>query len=294
MPIIVLLLAALALPAYGAVVYLKDGSQVRGTVVGATALDLTLSIREGSLTISVDQIERVDYSEASGTPPPPSAPPLPVEPPSDPVSAPEEDYRQLISPAFGFDAPVSNVHIAGGSLPNGYSGGLTGVQYLFFPTKRFGAGIDFTYFNRAPTDSQGFLPNTVARVSGDTTLLMAVVRYELKDTGHVRPFILAGAGGGYNTLAIDARPVLGAVWSDTGTGEYRRVVDGGAWVPAATFRAGLDFVFFRRMLITGEVGWTGMPGAHYAATTQGQALGLGNATGPLNALVFGARWGWRF
>ena len=290
----VLLLAALALPARGAVVYLKDGSHVKGTVVAATALDLTLSIPEGTLTISSDQIDRVDYSEASGTPPPPASE-EPQAPPSEPAPEPRtEDYRQLVSPTFGFAGPLNNVNAGGQSLQNGYAGGMTGVQYLYFLTKRLAAGVDLTYFNRAQTDGQAFLANTVARVSGDTTLMMAVLRYELKDAGHVRPFILAGAGGGYSTLAIDARPVFGAVWSDTGTAEYRRVVDGSAWRPGATLRAGLDFAYFRRMLITGEIGWTGLAGARYAATTQGQALGLGDATGPTNALVFAARWGWRF
>ena len=293
----VLLLAASAIPASGAVVYLKDGSRVKGTIVGATAMDLTVLLPEGTLTISSDRIARVDYSDSSEVPPPPSmpTPPPPAAPPPEPAEEPEaRDHKQLISPAFGFAVPLSNVNVAGQSIPNGYAGGLTGVQYLYFFNDRLAAGADFTYFNRSPTDAQAFLPNTVAHVGGDTTLLMAVLRYELRDSGRVRPFILAGAGGGYSTLRIDARPVSGATWLDTGTAEYRRVVDGSAWRPGATLRAGLDFVFFRRMMITAEMGWTGLSGARYAATSLGQALGLGDATGPVNALAFSARWGWRF
>ncbi len=297
----ILLLTSLAMPASAAIVYLKDGSQATGTVVGATALDLTLLTSEGTLKISAGRIERVDYAGQSEPAPPPSIPPPPMPeeaPAQEPVATPPpaDDHRQLVSAAFGYAAPLSNVNIGGQTLHNGYVGGLASVQYLYFPTKRLGAGIDVTYSNRSSVYlKQNFLPNTVARVSGDTTLLMAVVRYELRDKGHVRPFVLAGAGGGYNTLQIDARPLdSSAGWSDTGTHEYRRVVSGGAWEPAATLRAGLDFVFFRRLLITGEIGWTGLAGARYAATSQGAALGLGDATGPVNAVVIATRCGWRF
>src|SRR5689334_3018076 len=56
--------AALALSAASvdaATIYLKDGSQLKGTVVGATARDVDLYTQDGTLHISTDRILRVDY-----------------------------------------------------------------------------------------------------------------------------------------------------------------------------------------------------------------------------------------
>ena len=96
---------ALASAAQAAVIYLKDGSQVRGTVVSATARDIQLHTPDGVQTISTDRILRVDYSESgSSVAPEQVATPEPVpsepEPPRvwrSPYRAPTEEFNRSFS-----------------------------------------------------------------------------------------------------------------------------------------------------------------------------------------------------
>src|SRR5260221_12856011 len=87
----------LTLSAQAAVVYLKDGSQVHGTVVSATARDIELFTPHGTLHINADQIVRIDYAENESKPPPSS------EPTSPPTQTPP-------SPAPAYEPPVRPYH----------------------------------------------------------------------------------------------------------------------------------------------------------------------------------------
>lgn len=85
-------------------------------------------------------------------------------------------------------------------------------------------------------------------------------------------------------------------WADTGTHETRRLIDDASWTPAASARLGvdLDVDALAPGVVTLEAGWTGLASARYGATPQGQKLGLGGISGPLNVVTFTARYGWRF
>jgi opacity protein-like surface antigen len=280
-------LAAGAARAEAAVVTLKDGSILRGAVVGQTADGLQLSTPDGTLHIGLDRVLRVDYVEEAAPPPLPDLP--------SPGEAAPSSRRQFVSVGIGLMEPVGSVNfhsIGGGSADNGDLGGQVGVQYVYFLTPRLGAGLDFDYFNRGGTISERLYPSASASVGGDTDLLLAVLRYSLADRGTARPFVLVGAGGGWNTTTVDVRP---AVWADTGTHETRRLIDDGAWVPAASVRLGvdLDLGALQPGVVTFELGWTGLASARYGATPQGQALGLSGVSGPLNIISFTARCGWR-
>ena len=68
-----ILLAVGAARAGAAVVTLKDGSSLRGNVVGQTLDGVELATPDGTLHIGLDRILRIDYAEP---------PPLRCEPPS--------------------------------------------------------------------------------------------------------------------------------------------------------------------------------------------------------------------
>ncbi|MBV9080378.1 MAG: hypothetical protein JO102_04580, partial [Elusimicrobia bacterium] len=72
--LVVAVFLAAAASADAAVVYLKDGGQIRGTVVGATTQDLQLYTPDGTLKIATDRILRVDYNDNAPTAPATSAP----------------------------------------------------------------------------------------------------------------------------------------------------------------------------------------------------------------------------
>lgn len=215
------------------------------------------------------------------------APPLAASPP---------ERRRLVSLGLGLIEPVSKVDfrsIGGGSADNGDLGAQLGAQYVYFLSPRVGVGLDVDYFNRSGTLSTRLYPAADASVSGDTWVMLAILRCMLADRGRARPFILLGAGGGWNKTTVDVHP---SVWADTATHETRRLVDDSAWTPAASVRLGLDLDADDHAagIVTLEAGWTGLAGARYASTPRGSALGLSGVSGPLNILSFTARYGWRF
>src|SRR5689334_15256583 len=71
-----------------AVIYLKDGSRLRGTVVGATAQNIIVHTADGILTITNDRLRRIDYEETAIEVPPAAA-----------VVAPVPAQREVITPA---------------------------------------------------------------------------------------------------------------------------------------------------------------------------------------------------
>jgi hypothetical protein len=290
-----LCLAACASRAGAAVVTLKDGSRLRGKIVGQTLDGIELSTPDGTLHIGQDRILRVDYAEPPGlaiplpgeiaTPPPP--------PKVAPVAAPSE-RRQIASLGIGLIQPVSRVNfhsIGGGSADNGDLGVQFGGQYVYFLTPHLGAGVDAGYFDRSGTVSERLYPQASASVGGDTWLMLGILRYSFGNPGTVRPFLLAGAGGAYNSETVDVQP--SGLWPNTMTHETRRLIDDSAWTPAASARLGLD-IPVDEGVVTLEVGWTGLASARYAATPQGQSLGLQNISAPVSIISFTARYGWRF
>lgn len=234
----------------------------------------------------------VRASAADAAPPVDSPPALPGVP----ARAAPPERRQLVSLGLGLIEPVSKVHfrsIGGGSADNGDLGAQLGAQYVYFLSPRVGVGLDVNYFSRSGTLSTRLYPAADASVSGDTWLMLAILRCSLAERGMARPFILLGAGGGWNKTTIDVHP---SVWADTATHETRRLVDDSAWTPATSVRLGLDIDadVLAPGLVTLEAGWTGLAGARYAATPRGEALGLRNVSGPLSLIAFTARYGWRF
>lgn len=210
-------------------------------------------------------------------------------------AAPSE-RRRLVSLGLGMIVPVSKVNfhsIGGGSADNGDPGVQFGGQYVYFLTPRLGAGLNVDYFDRGGTLSTRLYPSADASVAGETWLLLGILRYTLADSGMARPFILIGAGAGWNKTMIDVRP---SVWADTGTHETRRLIDDSAWTPAASVRLGLDIAVDDLMagIVTLEAGWTGLASARYAGTPRGEARGLSNVSGSLSIMSFAARDGWRF
>lgn len=285
--VLVLSLVAWASLADAAVVTLKDGSRLRGTVTGQTADGIELSTPDGPLHIGRSRVETIDYSDES--PPPPSAPAA-----ARPVI---NERKHLVSLGIGFDVPTNNIDFHsipnGGQASNGDLGIQFGAQYLYYVTPRLGLGANFDYFDRDYTISPGLFPAATSSVGGDTLLMLGIARYTLVDDGWMRPFVLAGAGMGRNSTTVDVRA---SNWSDTNTHETRRLVDDTVWAPAATLRAGLDFYIepIEPGVITFEAGWTGLASETYGATPQGRAQGISGVSGPLNYITFTARYGWRF
>lgn len=275
-----------------AVVTLKDGSRLRGTVTGQTRDGVELSTPDGTLHISQSRIMAIDYSDEMPAPPP-GAPPGAAGP----TYAISPERKHFVSLGIGFDVPANSIDFhsipGGGEASNGDLGVQFGAQYFYYLTSRLGAGVNFDYFDRDYTISPGLFPNATSSVGGDTLLILGMLRYTLVDDGWMKPFVMAGAGGARNSTTVDVRA---SNWSDTNTHEVRRLVDDTVWAPAASIRGGVDFYIapIEPGVITVEAGWTALASERYGATPQGRAQGLSGVSGPLNYITFTARYGWRF
>ena len=283
-----------------ATVFLKEGGRLTGNVVSATDREVVLDTAQGRVRVDADRVASIDYgSGGSAAPAPIPTPP----PPKHRVERPPrreplfEPRHQSLSLDFGLVAPLNSVDfsgIGGGTANNGDVGPLIGLQYLYYATPLVAWGLEMNYANRSQTDSPGLVPNSFAHVSGDSLLLLGNFKYSLTSEGAVRPYVLLGAGGHLTTTTIDARPNPGFAWSDTGTGETRRLVDSSAVGAAFSVRLGLDFGFADPRVFGLEGGWTGLTNAGYQPTGQGRALGLSGSSGTLNYFTLAGRWGWTF
>lgn len=300
-----LIMIALLPTADAATVFLKDGSLVKGTIVGATARDVQLHTADGTLRISTERISRIEYSDAASTPETP-APSVPSdERPSDMVESFPLAYRTYerrplnhhFSFDFGLAVPASEVSFSeagGGSDDNGDSGGLFGFQYLYSFRPRWGLGLNMEFMNRSGADSSQLLPAADAEVSGNSFVIMPVIRYTLVKTGSVRPYLMAGIGANRTSTVIDAQPTIGFAWSDTSTDEPRRLINDRTWGLASTARFGIDFNAAGPNIFSLELGWTRFDNPKAEASFAGRDLGVNGVTGDLDVLTIGGRIGWKF
>jgi opacity protein-like surface antigen len=299
-----LLIAGFANEANAAVIYLKDGSQVRGTIVSATARDLQVHTPDGTLNITTERILRVEYAETAASAPAQAEPTPTTLPParSERLARPLElqtlaNTRQFFSLGIGVAAPLSRVDFSstdGGSDNNGNPGLLLSGQYLYGLTSRLSTGVNLEYFNRSGTNSQSLLPESNTDVFGNTVLMLAALKYSLIDHGGVRPYIMGGVGTNYTSTVVEATPNIGFGWSDTDTAETRTLVDENHWGFASTARLGVDFSMMDPSVFSIEAGWTRLSNGTYSATRAGKDVGLTSLSGNQNVLTFAARWGWRF
>lgn len=288
-----LALALLASAADASVILLKDGSRVEGTIVSATAREIVVYTENGTVRLDSDRIQSIDYAGAA-PPAPASEEPRRAEPSDEDLFGPRS---QSLSFDFGLAAPLNDVDFSaagGGRASNGDLGALFGFQYLKNVSARTALGAEFQYANRTWTDSPGLLPNADSRVSGDSLMFLAELKYSLTERGSARPYVLLGAGAHRTSLTVDAQPVPGFVWSDTNSDEARRLVDGSAWGAAFAARVGVDVAVSDPMVLAFEAGWMGTTRSRYGATPAGKALGLSNVSAPLHLFTLAVRWGWRF
>lgn len=290
---LLVLLASAAAPAGAAIVLLKDGARIEGTVLSATPQEVVLQTPSGPRRIDSSLVRSIEYETGAA---PPAAPSYPEAPRKEPWRSGTDN---LFSFGFGLAAPLSDVDfgaIGGGRANDGDLGPLFGVRYLRSVSPRFAAGVDFDYLHRSATNSPGLLRLANASVLGDNLLFMGVARWHLTGHGTARPYLLAGAGLSRSWTRVEAAPIPGFAWTDTNTDETRRLIDDSSWALAATARLGLDLSwdFTDPAVFSLEAGWTALQRRTYAATRSGRDLGLESVSSRLNLFTFAARWSWRW
>lgn len=274
--------------AEAAVVHLKDGRAVRGTVVSATARDLTLSTPEGTLTFDAANVSRVDYQD--DLPPPAAAPPAPARY----EFAPPKNELGL---GIGFTVPLGHVDLSGaggGRVANGTVGAGFGVSWFRRLDDKYLLGLSFDYLTRGGHVTDNGIPAGRTELSGDSVILLLNAKRSFPTGSFARPYVRLGLGGHLTSTILDAQPQPGFVWSNTSTDETRRLADGGAWGMAYAAGVGADFDLGASTFFGLDVGWTGLESAKVRPTAAGRALGLGSSSPRLHLIGVSGRWGWRF
>jgi len=293
-----LLMAALCLwaqPLRADTIHLKDGTSVQGSLMGAGPDSIELITVNGTMTIPRARITGVELSPPEN--PPAAAPPMLLK-----SEAPRLDREapgfgpgaDILSVQFGLAVPVSQVDFSatgGGNALNGGTGALFGLQYLHQFTRRLDLGLEFEYADRSVNGTYGLLPSAVTYVSGDSLVFLGEGRWNLRDHGTARPYLLAGLGTHRTSETIDARPFPGFYWAATPTFERRRLVDDDLWGFASCLRFGVDFDVEPNASLGFDLSWLRLDGGAYRATSQGQALGLSGVSGAVNIISLAGRIG---
>jgi hypothetical protein len=292
---ILILLLGITTASQAAVVYLKDGSRVKGTIVSATARDIQLHTPDGMLSISNERIDRIDYADTDAAPPPRVRPVAVATSPAPLDLSTRPHYFAL---GMGAAFPLSRVDFqgtGGGTDRNGDAGILIGWQYLYHLSPRWAAGLTMDYMHRSRSASQNLLPASTTDVSGDSIFFLPTVKFLLATSGVTRPYISAGLGMNQTSTIIKGTPNIGYEWSDTSSFETRTLMDDDHWGLASTVRTGLDFHGpFDSTVVSLELGWTRAFNPSYDATSAGKDLGLESVSGTMDVLSVAFRYGWRF
>jgi hypothetical protein len=283
-------------PLWADTIRLKDGASVEGTITGAASDHIELSTSNGTMIIPRERITGIDLTPAS------SAKPFAAPPPPELMSSPLPGYEEapgfgpgadILSLQFGLAIPFSQVSfssIGGGNALNGDVGGVVGLQYLHQFGRRLDLGAEFEYADRSDNQTFGLFPSGAADISGDSLIFMGEGRWNLREHGTVRPYLLGGLGAHRTTETIDARPYPGTYWANTPTFETRQLIDDDVWGFASCLRFGLDFPFDDRAGVGVELSWLRLAGGTYHATAQGQALGLTGVSGAVDIISLAARF----
>ncbi len=146
--------------AQAAVVYLKQGGHLEGTLLSSTGGALVIETAQGRVSVDLSRVKNVDYGRA------------PVPAPSD-LPAPQAlpAGSQMLSLDFGLAAPLNDVRLSGtaggASVNDGATGPAFGLQYLYYASSRLGWGVEFDYFNRNDADSANLLPSEPSASNGE-------------------------------------------------------------------------------------------------------------------------------
>ncbi len=221
----------------------------------------------------------------------------------------------LVTPLWADYLPGSqtlNVQFGGGGSDNEFEwsdirpdgrdveatdgGGALGGQYIYYVTAQpaIGLGIDISHNFLGDHSERGIFPNldSNSHFRPTTFLAMAKLAYP---KGALRPYVFAGVGVHNTHFLLELTP-NGATWSDTGTAETRKIMDGSASAAAVAYGVGADWFpaardhFFLGLELRGNY----LASADYGVTAQGRAAGFTNANGDLSYSNLFLRAGLKF
>ncbi len=179
--------------------------------------------------------------------------------------------------------------------PYADGGGVIGGQFLYFikdmPSLAVGFDVLHAGFDRH--NSTLLLPNRYTQSSADNTAGFFVGRLSYPK-GRFRPYVQGGVGVHHTALQLQASPINGFSWPDTGTSEDRNLYKEGHTGPALEGAIGIYFYFVENFFIGAEYKEIGLFGPDFSPTMAGRSEGLGDTKGSVGESMIGFMAGFGF
>lgn len=147
-------------------------------------------------------------------------------------------YGDSFGVKIGLNSPTSNVTVVG-SDRNGDPSLMIGFEALK-SFKYVEAGVDVSLLKRAERSSTLLISNFNSTVSGESLVVLPVVRYVFLKESRFNPYIGAGLGISKVKTKGSAKPAPGYLWSDTLTSETRQIVNKSQTSAAYSVRVGFE------------------------------------------------------
>lgn len=148
-------------------------------------------------------------------------------------------YGDTLGFKLGLNSPTSNVTVTGTDR-NGGPSIMVGVEALK-SLKHVDVGVDVSLLKRSEFESRVLVNNFVTNVSGESLVVLPMVRYVFRREASFNPYIGAGVGIAKVKTTGTARPAAGYLWSDTLSTETRTIVNESKTSAAYSIRIGFDY-----------------------------------------------------
>ncbi|OFX10633.1 MAG: hypothetical protein A2516_01220 [Alphaproteobacteria bacterium RIFOXYD12_FULL_60_8] len=309
-----MLLTLLVASANAEILILKDGSVLHGTINKEDADTVEIQTQDGTLQIKKDRIDRhytpphdasaplekINYAESTST----STHTEHAE--KKPWVDWEQQSRQRPVPA-GRDLDRHSLNEIsfnmGGFTPsakltlNGQddvaSPGLAyGGRYLRQTSAHAAFGIGFEKINPVMHNSETLITHAFTSSNFESSTVMGLAK--LSTSGAFQLYVMGGLGFHATTLKIDAFPLAGYVWSDTGTFETRSVVNSTKSSAASMLQIGLDGDIGKSLSAGVELAYYYLGATTYDASPAAKQFGLVGINGAFAGVSFAGHFSARF
>lgn len=190
---------------------------------------------------------------------------------------------------IGFHAGKTTLSLgraASGSGSTTVGGVSYGATFLHSAGPNVALGLGLDYIKPSDTTTEKLVAHGRASTSIDSASILGVIR--IGSTGEdFQPNVLFGLGVHVTSMRIDAAPLPGFGWADTGTSEKRTLVDGAGLGPAIKFQGGADYALTDSFIAGAYLAINYLGTASYGATDQAKSLGVNSVSGSMLAISFG-------
>lgn len=171
-----------------------------------------------------------------------------------------------------------------------------GFEFLHMTRPQLGIGMEFSILSGSDRNSSVLLTNGNTTTSVQDQVFLALIKWFPVPEAKFSPFLGFGLGVGSTDLKMTAAPQSGYIWTATGTSERTTLIDSKESSVAWGLRAGGELHLGPRLLLGGELAFTGVGTTTHAPTAAGRRVipGFTGLRGASSSLQTSARLSYQF